>query len=229
MIKDLLKLADSLDRDGFHKEADHISLLLNNIKRAADKLDLGIAGVAAGTMGSSSVGSLLSAGAAAGAALTGGTIAAGMIGWGLGTKVYEALESSGLNSSMRNWLLSPNLKNGTKYNIKINTSINPAVLKDAVSFIPQGVSGILVKEDGTVLNKNSSGELPDAKAVRINDIAKVTCPKKEGGVLIPTEIIVQIIYKDGKRSNAKSYPKDVITNLASNEVNATISIFGRAK
>lgn len=212
MIKDLLKLADSLDKAGFHKEADQLTKLVNpnqyannNAQKSSSPRDTATAAVGV-----------------AAASVTGFVFLAALAGLAVGTVINKGLEKAGVNSSVISWLLQPSLKNGINYKIAIDkTAIDPLLLKGAVSFVPYGVSGILMKGN-QIVNKNSNATFPVTSPVGIAQGTEVTLPQNQNGILIPTSVSVSIIYSNGSRRNAVSTPESTIFTAGSNVVVASI-------
>ena len=289
MIKDLLKLADNLDKNGFHKEADNISKLTDSLSKSqvqklmdsssktqvqklmdtsskvyepvkaestaartvgqAKKLmdtsskayeavkaesaaarAVGTAGraAAAGTT-EAAAGTAGAIGAGTALATTGAVISAALIGYEIGTVINEqVIERSGADKKVINWLLQPSLKNGIVYKVGIDaSSIDPNLLKGAVSFVPYGVSGILMKGN-QIVNKNSNAVFPNTNPVSLKQGAEVTLPQNQNGILIPTSVSVSIIYSNGTRRNAVSTPESTLFTAGSNVVIAKINTFGKS-
>ena len=167
MIKDLLKLADNLDKNGFHKEADDLTNLMGEANPSQYK-------------------------------------------------------------KLINRVRHPFLKNQITYKIEIDaSSIDPNLLKGAVSFVPYGVSGILMKGN-QIVNKNSNAVFPNTNPVSLKQGAEVTLPQNQNGILIPTSVSVSIIYSNGTRRNAVSTPESTLFTAGSNVVIAKINTFGKS-
>jgi hypothetical protein len=207
MIKDLLKLADNLDRAGFHKEADDLTKLVNSDRYVKAQEQKSISPV--GAIGTAAV-----------ANITGAVM--------FSTIINKGLEKVGFNDAVINWLLQPNLKNGIKYRVGIDTSsIDPDLLKDAVAFVPYGVSGILMK-GSQIVNKNSTAAFPNVNPVNLSQVAEVTLPQNQNGILIPTSVVASIIYSDGRRRSAISTPESTTFAAGTNVVTAIIKTIARS-
>ena len=159
------------------------------------------------------------AGATAGAtALQAGAavIGAALIGVAVGTAINYELEQRGVNSAVIDWILDQQ-DNTIGYTFEVDLHRDAAETGSrsrAVSFTVTGVEGML--------NKSSFYGFRDTRSTPINEVSKLTMPKKPEGVFIPTEVIGKINYEDGTSNNVIAVANTVRVVPGTSIVRATL-------
>ena len=73
-----------------------------------------------------------------------------------------------------------------------------------------------------LINKSSFYGFRDTRSTPINEVSKLTMPKKPEGVFIPTEVIGKINYEDGTSNNVIAVANTVRVVPGTSIVRATL-------